>query len=89
MLITCRIEVDQNTIDSLSLSDRVRLAHHIVLSEQIGQKSAENMVKGILKYPDETEEKSMEYWIRNGIDDSIDDTNYWYLLKDLYESTKI
>lgn len=86
MLIVCRIQVDQDTIDSLSPSDRLRLSHHIALSEQIGKKSAENMIKGILKYPDEEDEKSMEYWIEHGIDDSIDTVNYQYLLKDLHES---
>lgn len=85
MLITCHIEVDQATVESLSFADRARLEHHVKLSEQIGKKSAENMVKGILKYPNEEDEKSISYWIHNGIDDSIDDTNYWYLLKDLYE----
>ncbi len=89
MTITCRIEVDQNTINSLSLYDRRRLEHHIALSEEVGKKSAENMMKGILKYPNEEDEKSMDYWIEHGIDDAIDSVNYFLLLKDLYDSTKV
>lgn len=75
------IGVNSNASRLLTLDQRLILSERLELVQRIALRMALNMVKGILKYKNESGEvKTEAYWLRHTFDDASDTVNYIVIL---------
>ena len=68
------------TIDKLENEELFRLNKKLKFVEEAAQRLAANMLKGTLKY--DTDTHSVDEWLEHGLDESVDMTNYWMMLRE-------